>query len=178
METSRSPFCDGTDEGSICITTLGEPLVDANLVFSNFFLQRMQESCCQRTVGPTPWETNRRKKYVTIRPICKHIVHHRVTVISTVECILLDMFIGAFGGDGNSINESNYIWNNWRSCLNKGGQLPHLCLIGKLNHCNRMIAQLTNNQSKHCANCPTANSRRNTKNQAHMLVIHCATQIK
>ncbi len=37
MQTSRSPFCDGTDEGAVRVTAPGEPLVNAYLVISNFF---------------------------------------------------------------------------------------------------------------------------------------------
>jgi hypothetical protein len=36
MQTSCSPFCDGTNKGAMHVTAPGEPLVNAYLVISNF----------------------------------------------------------------------------------------------------------------------------------------------
>jgi hypothetical protein len=56
MQMSCRPFSDGTDQGSVRVTTPGEPLVDADLIIPNFFLRRVQKSRRQCAVGPTPWE--------------------------------------------------------------------------------------------------------------------------
>ncbi len=178
MQMSCTPFCDGTDEGAVRITALGEPLVNSYLVISNFFLQCMQKSCSQRAIGPTPWEIDCCKKYFPIRPIRKHIVDHRVSVVPAIKCILFDAFVRAFSKDRNSIHKADDVVHNRCPQLHRVSKLPHFHRIREFHLCDRMIAQPPNNQLKHHANHPAANRRRDTKNHAQMLVIHHATQIK
>ena len=81
-----------------------------NFEITNPLFYMWEKPCCQRTVCPTPRIIQCTEK-ISILTISKHIVDCSITVIPTVECILLDMFACTLRLKPNTIHEPNHIIN-------------------------------------------------------------------
>jgi hypothetical protein len=110
--------------------------------------------------------------------ICKHIVHHGVAVVATVEYILLHAFTSAFRLEGNTIHKTYDIISKRFSCLYLIRILPHLQIVRELYLCKRMTVQQPDRPSQHPVNHFSANRWGEPKNKTEMLILHCASQIK
>jgi hypothetical protein len=118
------------------------------------------------------------KKYLSIRTIHKHIIDHRVAVISTIHQVLLNTFICSFGRKRYTIRETYDVINNRFSHLNHSGVLPHLVSIRKFYLCKWMIHQSAHDFFKHPIDATAANQWCDAKNKAKMFIIQCAPQVK
>ena len=109
MKTPVSPFGDGADEHSICFSNLGEALIHTDLVLTNYLLIVCRNLAEKRAVGSASREIHCRKKYFSVRTIRKDVIDHSITVITTIERVLLKTLIRAFSWNRNSIHEPNNV---------------------------------------------------------------------
>ena len=96
VKVPRSPFSYRPNKHTVCVSTPWKPLINTYLVRPNLRLHLMQELRCQATVGLTSWKVDGTEKKLAIWVVCKEIVHHSITVIPTIKCILCNAFVGAF----------------------------------------------------------------------------------
>ncbi len=109
MKSSCCSFCDWADKGTIGIPTSRETLVDTYFICEHPPLHLIQESRCQTPVGPAPRKIDRCKEYLTVRAISKHIIHHCVTIIPAIHCILVNTIVSALCWERNPIHETIYL---------------------------------------------------------------------
>ncbi len=78
---------------------------------------------------PSFLESWQLQKKPTNWAVCKHIVHHCVTIIPTMHWILTNPFDRVLNWELHSVHETNDVFYHWFPLLDHVCKFHHLCLI-------------------------------------------------
>jgi hypothetical protein len=131
MKTLRCPLCDCPNKRTMRLTASGESLVDTYLIVPDLTFHMTHKTCRQASICQTSGKVNCSKKHLPIRAICKHIVDHRVAIVTSIHCVLFHTILGALHREGNTVHETYDVVHHRFPHPHHIGKFPHLFSVGK-----------------------------------------------